>query len=93
MYQHIIYNEYLPSIIGLQFAQRMNLLAQRPNRYYEGYDETVNASISNEFSAGAFRFGHTLVRGKFNRFNSTMNNMFLPVELSSMIFNIKEVFL
>ncbi len=93
MYQHIIYNEYVPAIIGLQFAQRMNLLAQRPGRFFEGYDDSVNASVSNEFSAGAFRFGHTLVRSRFSRFNATMHNMFAPVELSNMIFNIKEVFL
>jgi peroxidase len=49
-YQSIIYNEWIPDVLG------KNAL---PN--YRGYNPNVNATISNEFSTVAFRFGHSLV--------------------------------
>lgn len=48
--QSITYNEWLPILLG------ENALPE-----YTGYDPTVNAGISNEFSTAAFRFGHTTV--------------------------------
>ncbi len=49
-YQAIIYNEYLPALLGT------NAL---PN--YSGYNPMVNPGISNEFSTVAFRMGHSMV--------------------------------
>jgi len=49
-YQSIIYNEWIPAVLG------QNALSK-----YTGYKSTVNATISNEFSTVAFRFGHSLV--------------------------------
>lgn len=48
--QFITYNEYLPALLG------ENALAQ-----YNGYDDSVNPSIYNEFSAAAYRLGHSMV--------------------------------
>ncbi len=48
--QAITYNEFLPLLLG------KNALGN-----YSGYDETINAGISNEFSTAAFRFGHTML--------------------------------
>lgn len=49
-YQSIIYNEWIPAVLG-------------PNALpaYTGYDPNTNATIANEFSTVAFRFGHTLL--------------------------------
>ena len=49
-YQNIIYNEWIPAVLG-----------PRALPAYTGYKPNVNASISNEFSTVAFRFGHSLV--------------------------------
>jgi len=52
--QHIVYNEWLPSI-GIDL----------PN--YEGYDSSVNPSITNTFSAASFRWGHTMINEEIKR--------------------------
>jgi hypothetical protein len=49
-YQEIIYNEWIPAVLG------PNALSQ-----YTGYKPNVNATIANEFSTVAFRFGHSMV--------------------------------
>jgi hypothetical protein len=49
-YQAMIYNEYLPALLG------KNALTP-----YQGYNPMVNPSIANEFSTVAFRMGHSMV--------------------------------
>ena len=46
--QAITYNEFLPTLLG----------SSAPGNY-QGYDDTVNAGIANEFSTAAYRFGHS----------------------------------
>jgi RHS repeat-associated protein len=46
--QHITYSEYLPLLLG-----------EGTISSYQGYDPTVDSSISHLFAAAAFRLGHT----------------------------------
>lgn len=55
--QSIVYNEWLPSI-------GMGMPA------YTGYRPDVNPSVSNVFSAAAFRLGHTLISSSLVRMKS-----------------------
>jgi hypothetical protein len=48
--QAITYNEFLPVLLGPD--------ALPP---YRGYDPSVNAGVSNEFAAAAFRVGHSML--------------------------------
>lgn len=55
--QNIVYTEWLP-------AQGVQLPA------YSGYNNQIDPSISNVFSAAAFRLGHTLINGQIIRMNN-----------------------
>ena len=52
-WQHIIYTEYLPIIVG---AKGMEMLGE-----YKGYNASVNPTILNSFATAAYRFGHTQI--------------------------------
>lgn len=77
--QNIVFNEWLPAM-GIQLPE------------YQGYDPSINPAISNEFSAAAFRLGHTLVNSTIYRMDNSGNEIpqgnlqlrdayFKPVEL------------
>jgi hypothetical protein len=55
-YQSIVYNEWIPAVLG------SNALPA-----YTGYNPNVNATIADEFSTVAFRFGHSLLSGDIER--------------------------
>ncbi|CAG0913170.1 unnamed protein product [Notodromas monacha] len=61
--QHIIYNEWLPLIIG---AKAMFELGITPlvQGFSDLFDDSVNPTSSSEFVI-AFRFGHTLLQGNY----------------------------
>ncbi|GAV03930.1 hypothetical protein RvY_14293-2 [Ramazzottius varieornatus] len=78
VFQHVVYSEYLPRVLGQAVADRANLRPKKTG-YYTDYDETCDATIANEFAAAAFRFGHTLVRGEFGRYNNDLTPAYTPV--------------
>lgn len=90
IYQHIVYTEYLPTLVGRNFIKAFDLEPKKINEYYMGYNQNVNPSVANEFSSAAFRFGHSLIRthlGRYNLNNLAMSNsvnigdvIFRPVE-------------
>src|SRR5262249_4887331 len=55
-YQNIVFNGYVPSIVG---ANAMPA--------FTGYNPNVNPAISTEFSTVGFRFGHSLLSSTFGR--------------------------
>jgi peroxidase len=58
-YQQIIYTGWIPAVLG------PTALAK-----YSGYKKDVNATIANEFSTVAFRFGHSLLSSSIERLNN-----------------------
>uniref|UniRef100_A0AAQ5YZA5 Eosinophil peroxidase n=1 Tax=Amphiprion ocellaris TaxID=80972 RepID=A0AAQ5YZA5_AMPOC len=63
-FQVITYRDYLGLIVGPDFmASHLST--------YPGYDETVDASISNSFATAAFRFAHLQVQSFIFRLNET----------------------
>ncbi|XP_066248705.1 peroxidase [Euwallacea similis] len=60
--QHITYREFLPLLINDNLLKAHDLLPYS-NDYFRKYNESLDASIANEFAAAAFRFAHTLIPG------------------------------
>jgi len=59
MIQHITYTEFLPVLLGD--------MVPRP---YRGYRPEIDASIANEFSTAAYRFGHSALNDTILRLDS-----------------------
>ena len=59
MVQKITYHEFLPALFGDQYS---TLIPQ-----YQEYVPNVDPRIPNAFSTAAYRFGHSLINGEFQR--------------------------
>jgi len=60
--QVITYNEFLPALLGDN--------ALRP---YTGYKSNTDASVSNEFTTAAYRFGHSTISPTLLRLNRNLD--------------------
>merc|ERR1712038_2142672 len=65
-YQHIIFNEWLPLVIGRELLTSFGL---RPlsKGYSNQYLDSFDPRVTNEFATAAFRFGHSLIPTEFNQ--------------------------
>ena len=61
--QHIVYSEYLPTILAPSGMQLSGA--------YRGYDPDVNPTIANAFATAAYRFGHGQILPFFQRLNES----------------------
>nr|XP_033336316.1 uncharacterized protein LOC117226264 [Megalopta genalis] len=84
--QHITYREFLPIVLGPDVMKIFDLGVLKKG-YYTGYDPSVNPTVANEFSAAAYRFGHSLVQRSFVRFDGNhrplLNNVTIHREFSN----------
>ncbi|XP_070395924.1 salivary peroxidase/catechol oxidase-like isoform X1 [Dermacentor albipictus] len=62
-FQHIVYSEWLPIVVGPQTMTRFGLAPRSSGS--TTYNDSVDATMLNEFAAAAFRLGHTLIDGTF----------------------------
>ncbi|XP_077492134.1 salivary peroxidase/catechol oxidase-like [Amblyomma americanum] len=68
-YQHVVYNEFLPALLGEQITAANNL---RPlGSGFTQYDKSVDATSINEFATAAFRFMHSNIDGEFLRLSAS----------------------
>ena len=58
--QNIVYGEYLPTVLGVDFMTRYDLIVEEET----DYDPKVDPTIFNSFATAAFRFGHSMINGK-----------------------------
>jgi hypothetical protein len=72
--QSIVYNEWLP-------AQGIKVPA------YVGYNEALDPTVSNAFSAAAFRMGHTLINSNIIRLDNRGESTFGNISLRDAFFN------
>ena len=66
IYQHIIYNEYLTATVGDQLLQALDLAVKFDDNdpFIKKYIPTVIGGVTNEFTAAAFRLGHSMTSDK-----------------------------
>ncbi|KAL3170964.1 hypothetical protein MRX96_013871 [Rhipicephalus microplus] len=62
-FQHIVYSEWLPVVVGPQTMARFGLTPRYSG--FTAYNDSVDATMLNEFATAAFRLGHTLIDGTF----------------------------
>lgn len=80
VYQHIIYNEFLPIILGEQAVKTLGLLP-KPSGFNTCYSNKVDGSTKNAFSAAAFRYGHSMIGRVIQYFDSNfISHMRKPLE-------------
>ncbi|XP_049870495.1 chorion peroxidase [Pectinophora gossypiella] len=83
-FQHIIYNEWLPILLGPQIMQTFGLAPS--DGYSSSYDPNTNPSITSEFSAAAMRFGHSIADGKITVPNLSTNSVYETVSIPELMF-------
>ena len=77
VFQKIVYDDYLPLIIGPGALPA-----------YRRYNPRVNPSISNSFATAAYRFGHSAIRTDFDLLNPNFDHEDPPsINLRFMFFN------
>ena len=50
--QNIVYGEYLPTVLGVDFMKRYDLIVEEETQY----DPKVDPTIFNSFATAAFRY-------------------------------------
>ena len=89
-YQHIIYKEWLPIVLGNNMMRLFGLFPLSRG-FSTDYQDSFDPRINNEFASAAFRFGHSLISGSFvikplNSDHQVLNlrdTFFKPVPLNS----------
>jgi hypothetical protein len=75
IFQHIIYNEYLPHVLGQDIMDKFNLFS-KDQGFDTVYDKKMDASTRNVIGSAVLRYGHSQV-GNFER---DFNKKFKPTE-------------
>ncbi len=73
--QHIVFDEWLPTLLGKDNIPE-----------YQGYDPSIDATISQEFAHAAFRFGHSMLSSKIQRSDENGDSAG-DLQLAQMFFN------
>lgn len=84
-FQHIVYSEFLPRILGWN-AMSLYGLKLLPQGHYSEYNPNCNPSSFTEFAAAAFRIGHSLLRPHIPRLDSNYNIVDPPILLRDFFF-------
>lgn len=74
--QHVVYKEWLPDILGPVVTTQHGLYPRKSG--YTVYNASLDATIPNDFSGAAFRFGHSQINSTFLRcFSLSLSSFFV----------------
>ncbi|XP_038061571.1 peroxidasin homolog isoform X3 [Patiria miniata] len=85
MWQHVVYNEYLPPLMG-SYNMAKHGLRVHSDTFMYGYDPYLNPGATNVFSAAAYRIGHSQVPTTLLKLDQD-HSMMEHVSLSECFFN------
>ena len=89
-YQHIIYKEWLPHILGLNSMKESGTYPLQDGYVVNYQDEDdFDPRITNEFAVAAFRFGHSLIPSSFKKI--TRNRQSRAQDLKTLFFNPRSI--
>ena len=70
-YQSIVYGGYLPVVLGEKNLDGLELTKDGSN-----YDAEEEPTMTTEFATAAYRFGHSMIQGLIERFNTDNSGLF-----------------
>ena len=70
-YQNIVYGGFLPIVLGEKNLDGLELTKDGSN-----YDIEEEPTMSTEFATAAYRFGHSMIQGLIERFNTDNSGLF-----------------
>jgi len=80
-FQMIVYNEWLPIVLGHTYMNSFGLFPLKPGQgYTQDYNINVDPRINAEFSGAAFRFGHSLVPNMMKINTNDRNSKEVPLK-------------
>lgn len=85
--QHIVYDQYVPGVIGKEGSQTYEIVPTTDGSFYTGYDSEINSQLTSEFATAAFRYGHSLISNHYHRYNKA--NELIDEELTFSDINFK----
>ena len=88
-YQHIIYKEWLPQILGLPLMKNTALYPLEDGYVDDYKEDDFDPRITNEFAVAAFRFGHSLIPSSFKKI--TRNRQSRAQDLKTLFFNPRSI--
>ncbi|XP_022162140.1 peroxidase-like [Myzus persicae] len=72
MYQHVVYYEFVPGLVGKDYA-RANKLLPLEKGYNMDYDQFLNPTTMTSFTGAAYRSLHSEIQGYFDLVNEARN--------------------
>ncbi|XP_030852379.1 peroxidasin homolog isoform X3 [Strongylocentrotus purpuratus] len=61
VWQHIVYNEYMPALFGPVATDHFKLSIKPGRKEVPDYNENLSATMSNVFASAAYRLGHSQI--------------------------------
>ncbi|XP_035706315.1 peroxidase isoform X2 [Folsomia candida] len=82
--QHITYEEFLPMVLGKRLLNEFQISVDKEGKFWNGYDPNLDPSATEGFITAAFRFGHSLLPHRIERW-SVAHKFIDSKELSRLI--------
>lgn len=90
--QHIVYDQYVPSIIGNAGNIDYDLDPTTDDSYFTGHNTSVNSQLFNEFATAAMRFGHSVVHNIYARYGTDNTEIDSELTFSDINFKSEEAY-